>query len=108
MRAIVIGDAGGLVGALEAEAIDVTALDGAATGERLEAAGVAGADLLVLADVGEATAVPVAKALNPDLRVVVYSTDTMPDFVRGQVDLALDPALLSPGLVAEELAGEAV
>ncbi len=103
MRVVFVGPDRGLATALAARGTDVTRLDGLAGGESLEAAGVGSADLLVLTDVGEATAVPVARERNPDLRVVVYSPDALPEFVRGQVDLAVSPAILDAAVVAEEL-----
>jgi len=104
MRAIVVGaDADGIADALEAEGADVTRLDGVASGQRLEDAGAADADLLVLTDVGEATAIPVARELNPDLRTVAYTGDGVPEFVKGVLDLTVDPALLDATAVAEEL-----
>jgi hypothetical protein len=103
MRAIVVGADAGIAGALEAEGADVTRLDEAASGQRLEDAGVVDADLLVLTDAGEATAVPVASELNPDLRTVAYTGDGVPEFVKGVLDLTVDPALLDAGAVAEEL-----
>jgi len=47
---------------------------------------------------------PIAKEAAPGVRAVIYAPDTMPEFVRGQVDLAVDPAVLSPDVVADELA----
>ena len=103
MRAIVVGPDADIADALEAEGADVTRLDGVASGQRLEDAGVADADLLVLTDVGEATAIPVARELNPDLRTVAYTGDGVPEFVKGVLDLTVDPALLDAQAVAEEL-----
>jgi hypothetical protein len=104
MHAIVVGDADAdIADALEAEGVDVTRLEGLASGERLEAAGAADADLLVVVDVGEATAIPVARELNPDLRTVAYTGDGVPEFVKGVLDLTVDPALLDATAVAEEL-----
>lgn len=71
----------------------------------LENAGVHEADVLVLTEVQQATAIPVAKDLNEDLRVVVYADGSLPDFARGQADLVVDPELLDPETVAEELDG---
>lgn len=108
MNAIFAGsDADDLVPALEAEGVTVTRIDGVATRPALEEAGVVDADLFVLTDVGQATAVPIARDLTDDLRVVVYTTDSLPEFASGQVDFAVDPALLGPDAVAEELAGTA-
>jgi hypothetical protein len=103
MRAIVVGSDAGIAAALEAEGADVTRLEGVASGERLEDAGVADADLLVVTDVGEATAVAVARELNPDIRTVAYTGDGVPEFVKGVLDLTVDPALLDAEAVAEEL-----
>jgi hypothetical protein len=103
MRAIVVGSDAGIAAALEAEGAEVTRLEGVASGERLEDAGVADADLLVVTDVGEATAVPVARELNPDIRTVAYTGDGVPEFVKGVLDLTVDPALLDADAVAEEL-----
>ena len=104
MNAILIGPDRGFGDALESAGVSLTRIEGPATGQTLAEAGVTEADLLVLTDVSEATAVSVAKDANPGLRVVIYSADTMPEFVRGQVDLAVDPDLLAPDVVAEELA----
>lgn len=104
MNAILVGPDRDLAGALESVGVSVSRIDGPGTGGALEDAGVADADLLVVTDVGEATAVPVAKEAAPGIRAVIYAPDTMPEFVRGQVDLAIDPAVLSPDAVADELA----
>jgi hypothetical protein len=103
MRAIVVGAEASIADALEAEGMDVTRLEGVASGERLEDAGVADADLLVVTDVGEATAIPVAAELNPDIKTVAYTGDGVPEFVKGVLDLTVDPALLDAAAVAEEL-----
>lgn len=107
MKAIVVGPDRGLEAALEAEGIDPVRVDGHATLDSLAEAGVGGADLLILTDVSEATGIPVAKDENPDLRVVIYAGETMPEFVRGQVDFAVAPDLFSPEVLAEELAAAA-
>jgi Trk K+ transport system NAD-binding subunit len=104
MIAIVAGvDEDELGEALEAEGVEVRRIDGLATGETLTEAGVAEADLFVLTDTGDATAIPVAKDANPEIRVVLYARDSLPEFAKGQADLAVDPALLSADVVAEEL-----
>ena len=104
MKALVAGPDRGLAGALEAEGVTVTRIDGMVTREDMLDAGIEDADLYVLTDVAEATSVPVALDDNPDLRIVIYAPETMPEFVRGQVDLALDPAVMAVEAVAEELA----
>jgi len=102
MKAIVIGPDRGLGDALREHGVDVERIS-LGSADNLTAAGVEDTDLLVLTDVGESTAVSVALELNDRLRTVVYSPDTIPEFVRGQLDLALDVDLLSPDVVAEEL-----
>ncbi|WP_313694597.1 DUF7126 family protein [Halorarum halobium] len=103
--AIVAGpDEHGLGDALDSQDVAVTRIDGVVTADRLEAAGIEDAALFVLTDVDEATSIPVAKELNPDARAVVYADDSLPEFAKGQVDLAVDPELLAADAVAEELA----
>jgi len=103
-EAVVAGaDAAGLGDALAALGVEVRRVEGVATGESLAAAGIADADLFVLTDMDDATAIPVALDANPDLRVVTYADGSLPEFVSGQTDLAIDPALLAPDVVAEEL-----
>jgi len=106
MKAILVGPDPGLGDALESAGVSLARIDGLGTGSALDEAGVEGADLLVVTDVGEATAVPIAKDVNPGIRVVIYAPDTMPEFVRGQVDLAIDPELLAPDVVASEIVGD--
>jgi hypothetical protein len=104
-RAIIAGpDDAGLGTALETEGIEVSRVDGVLTAAVLDDAGLADADLFVLTDLDEATAIAVAKDRNPDVRIVVYSHDSLPEFVRGQADLAMDPDLFGVDMVAEELA----
>lgn len=89
--------------ALADRGMDIERVDGIANREALEAVGIAAASLFVLTDARQATAIPVAKDVNPGLRVVVYARDSLPEFARGQADLLVDPALLEPAIVAEEL-----
>lgn len=96
-------DENGLVAALRAEGVDVTVIEGLANRDALEDAGIPGADALVLTDVGQATAIPIAKEFDPNLRVVVYAGESLPEFVSAQQVLAVDPALLDPETVAEEI-----
>jgi len=103
MKALVVGPDRGIADALEAEGVEITRLEGVVAEQRLEDAGVADADLLVVTDAAEATAVPVAREQNEALKLVAYTPDSMPEFVRGVLDLAVDPALLDPETVAEEL-----
>ena len=105
MHVVLVGPDRGLGTALEELGVAVARVEVPATAAALEGAGIAAADLLVVTDAAEATAVPVAREANPGVRVVVFSPDTLPEFVRGQVDLAVSPAVLEASVVAEELAG---
>jgi len=98
-------DENGLADALRAEGVDVTVVEGVANRSALEDAGILDADALVLTDVGQATAIPIAKNLNETLRVVAYAEESLPEFVSAQQVLAIDPALLDVATVAEEVAG---
>lgn len=97
------GDADDIGTALETAGAEVTLAEGTADSESLEAAGIDDADVLVVTDVGLATSIVVAKERNPDLRVFVYTRDSLPEFAKGLVDHIVDPALLDPETVAEEL-----
>jgi hypothetical protein len=104
MNAIVAGtDEFDIAGALEREGVPVSRVD-VANRPGLEDAGIHDADLYVLTEAQQATSISVAKDLEPDLHVVVYAADSLPDFARGQADLVIDPDLLDPAAVAEELA----
>lgn len=104
MNAIVAGtDEFDIAGALEREGVTVSRVD-VANRPGLEEAAVHEADLYVLTEAQQATSISVAKDLEPDLQVVVYAEDSLPDFARGQADLVIDPDLLDPTAVAEELA----
>jgi hypothetical protein len=98
-------DEAGLADALAAEDVAVTHVDGIASRPALEEAGILDADLFVLTDVGQATAIPIARDLAEDLRVVVYTGDSLPEFASAMEVLKVDPALLDPAAVAEELTG---
>ena len=45
----------------------------------------------------------ISKQFNPDIKTIVYSQDELSDFLRPQIDFALDPQLFPPNLVAEEI-----
>lgn len=103
-RVVVAGaDPDGLGDALAERGAEVARAEGTANRPALEEAGIVDADVLVLTDAGLATSVSIAKDLNPDLRVVIYTRDSVPEFVKGQAGHILDPALLSVDAVAEEL-----
>jgi Trk K+ transport system NAD-binding subunit len=97
-------DEPGLAAALRDRAVGVTHIEGIANRPALEEAGIHDADVFLLTDVGQATSIVVARDLNPDLRVVAYTGDSLPEFVSGQRVVAMDPELLGPDAVAEELA----
>jgi len=69
----------------------------------LEKAGITQASTYVLTEIEQATSIAVAKELNEDVKVVVYTDGSLPDFARGQADLMLDPDLFEPDAVAAEL-----
>jgi len=105
MRAVIAGpDDGELGRALESEGVELTTIDGVASRPALEDAAIIDADLFVLTDVGQATAIAVAKDVNPDVRVVVYDEESIPEFARSQADLIVNPNVLDVSAVAEELA----
>jgi hypothetical protein len=106
-RAVLVGpDDGGLGAALSAAGVEVQTVDGVPTGEALDQAGIADAELFVVTDMTEVTTIAVARDRNPGLRVIVYGKGTLPPFARGQTDFAVDPAALAPDTVAEELLGD--
>jgi hypothetical protein len=94
-----------LTEALDAAGVEYTVVTNP-TGEELEAADVAAAGTVVLTDVDQATAIPIVNDLNPDVRVVVFATGTIPPFARPQADLIVDPSLVDATTLAEELAGQ--
>ena len=104
LSAVVAGpDSEDLGDELESLDVAVSRIDGVVTGGALEDAGIDDAALFVLTDAAEATGIAVAKERNPDVRAVVYATESLPEFVKGQADLAVDPDLLSAEVVADEL-----
>ena len=96
-------DPDGLGAALEERGADVTHAAGTANRPALEEAGIHDADVFLLTDVGQATSVVVARDLNPEMRVVAYTGESLPEFVSGQRVVAMDPALLDAEAVADEL-----
>jgi hypothetical protein len=103
IRAIVAGtDTYNIGDAIADAGHDLTRVD-IGTRETLDEADAEHADVYVLTELGQATSIPVAKERNPDLHVVVYADGSLPDFVRRQTDLALDPDLFDPADVAAEL-----
>lgn len=104
MNAVVIGpDDDGLGDALEAAGVEIIHAAGTATREQLLDAEIETAELLVVTDSVLATSIPVAREINTQLRVVVYIHDSLPEFARTTAELILDPELMDPETVAEEL-----
>jgi len=104
VRAVLAGpDQHGLAAALEDQGIEVRRVEGLASRDSLDEAGIDGAALLVLTDADDASVIPVARERHPEIRIVAYADDSLPEFARPQVDLAVDPALLPADVVAEEL-----
>lgn len=102
--AVVAGpDEHGIGEELEALGATVSRIEGVVSADALKAAGIGDADYLVLTDADEATGIPVAKELNPSVTIVTYADRSLPEFVAGVADLAVDPALVTPDVVAEEL-----
>lgn len=105
MRAVIAGrDEDGFGNALDAEGATVVRIDGLATRDALETAGIEEADAFVITDPMQATAIPVAREVNDDLRIVVYAEESLPEFAQPLADLIVDPELLDSEAVAEELA----
>ncbi|ADQ66542.1 CTP synthetase [Halogeometricum borinquense] len=105
MTVLITGpDEDGLGDALTDLGIDLVRLNGVATRDSIVDAGIDSADTLVLTDMDDASIIPVAREENPEVRIVTYSRDSLPEYARGQTDLAVDPALLTADVVAEELA----
>lgn len=103
MNVIVAGlDPDDLGHAIEDQDHDVTLVD-VANRPALEEAGVLDTDVFVLTEIDQATSIAIAKDLNADLKVVVYARGSLPDFARRQADLVVDPELIGPDAVAEEL-----
>ncbi|MFB6187348.1 MAG: CTP synthetase, partial [Halobacteriaceae archaeon] len=92
-----------LAEALQDNGANITTIDGMISEEKLTAADIGDADIFILCNLAEATAIPVAKNINPSIQTVVYASDSLPEFVRAQLDLALDPELFTPQVVADEL-----
>ncbi len=106
VTAVVAGpDPERLAESLAALGATVRRVENPITSPRLDRAGIGTADLFVLTDIDEATSIAVAKDHNHELRVVVYSRDSVPEFARAQTDLAVDPELMATEVVAEELIG---
>ncbi|MDZ7850203.1 MAG: CTP synthetase [Halodesulfurarchaeum sp.] len=101
-RALIVGPDRGLDAVLTANDVETTQVPTPVTETDLDEAGLAEAALLFVTDPGEATAIPVAKRLQPGLRIVWYAPDSVPEFVTRQLDLGVDPSLIEPEILIEE------
>ena len=105
--AVFVGpDETGLVAALEDAGVAVARVEDDATRPALEDAGVVDADLLVVTDVAQGIAVPIARDLNERLKVLLYTGDGLPEYLSAMAVTKMDPRLLGPEAVTEELLRE--
>ncbi|MEM4782340.1 MAG: CTP synthetase [Halalkalicoccus sp.] len=104
MEAVIVGeDVEGLGEALDAEGYRVERVEDFADREALVSAGIESAAVFAITDTVHATAIPVARELNESVRIVVYARDSLPEFAQPLADLIVDPDLLGPDAIAEEL-----
>lgn len=92
-----------LEAAFDARGAEVKRIRGVVSADALRDAGIATAELFVITDVDEATGIAIAKELNPEVRAVAYADRSLPEFLSGVADLAIDPDLMAPDVVATEL-----
>lgn len=103
-KVVVAGEDSDRLGeALESQGATVRYAEGTANRPALEDAGILDADVFVLTDPELATSITVALDCNPDLRIYIYTSGSVPEFVKGQAGHIVDPALLDPDTVAEEI-----
>lgn len=88
--------------AFDARGAEVRRIRDVVSADTLQDAGIENADILVITDIDEATGIAVAKELNPAVRAVAYADRSLPEFLSGVADLAIDPDLMDPEVVAEE------
>lgn len=107
MKAIVAGaDPEGIGEELEALGVDVARVDSPVFADALDEAGIEETDVFVLTDLSEGISITLAKEANPDVRAVCYGSGDLPESVSSIVDLVVDPSLLDPEAVAEEVVAE--
>lgn len=107
MRVLVAGPDPTDVGSSLADAgASIARLDGAITSRVLTDANVEDAQILIVTDPEEATGIPLARELNPDIEVVVYADESVPPFASHIADLIIDPAAISRSVLVEELLAE--
>lgn len=82
---------------------DVERISGEITTTKLEAARVGEADVFVLTDPMEATALALVREEYPSLSLLVYADQSLPPFASHLVDVALSPRAMDQTVVVEEL-----
>lgn len=103
MQVVIVGpDDHDIADAVRTEGHTVSKI-GIGNRENLERAGIHAADVYVLTEMDQATSIVVAGDLNEELHTVVYAKGSLPDFASRRTDIAIDPALAEPDIVAEEL-----
>lgn len=103
-RAIVTGsDPEGIGASLEQAGASVERVEGPVTAGILERRGIDATALFVLTDPEEATAIPLARELQPDVRIVAYTHTSLPDFATHQADLVVAPNAIDQAVLVEEL-----
>ena len=88
---------------LEAAGATVSRIEGAVTENAMKEAGIATANMMILTDPKEATAIALARQRHRELRIVVYTQESVPPFAGHLADLILDPNVIDRGVVIEEL-----
>ncbi len=101
-QALIVGPDRGLEAELTKNDVETTQVPIPITEADLDDAGLADAALLFITDKAEATAIPVAKRRQPEVRIVWYAPDSVPEFVTRQLDLGVDPSLIDPEVLIEE------
>lgn len=92
-----------LASALRDAGIEVRLVERPISTSALEQAGIEEATLFVLTESEEATSIPIARELNPDVRVVVYASTGVPEFANHQADLVLAPDTFDQSMVVDAL-----
>ena len=82
---------------------EVTRLDQVLTSSVLESAGIESAAVFLLTDATEATAIPLAREQNPDISIIVYSTESIPEFCKPIADMIVHPGAVSNDVLVEEI-----
>ena len=106
-RVVLVGAHAALADAFAAAGATVETVAVGADAAELTAAAIAEAELLVVTRMADVTTAVVARELHPQLRVVAYSGESLPPVATTQVDLAVDPALISPAALVAAWADEA-